>query len=1345
MSEKKVEKVEVRACCVSAARCDGDEYKILVRDEGNQFAAVRSGDAFLLLDEDGKVAWGVRRIFIVRRTEEGSWVYFDRGVDFERGVEIGFRLMDGAGLLNWVDWEDFEGVMKGAGVDFAGMCAGDAADCEGARAHVRGLLEVLVADDLLGPALGPEEEVHGEIHVRDRYMLGRLGPRKVYTAVTGKGTGEEAGDADEQALKAEAVEQAAAEAGNGVRGETDEGSARGATGEGGDTADEEAEEDVEDAQDDLHSLTLVPSSMGLTFCIADDLPEVEVEVRWGQYVRQASEDPEYVNPKTGKPYLCWKRVPRGGTRVLKLAEGKIEGYCPDEGVEHVEVRGSVSRAVEDSTSRLVTLYLVNLQVEPETNRDAAWLFQPEICVRSPKGEAIFRKRPLSEMAREDAELRGLEMIYRRKVEFAVGHNVSVHAVAAKEDHEKAVEIRTVAMPHYEVPTTEVPGSGAGDRAALREIAAGHLLDMRAIADEAENGGDLKAGVLGKLVGDYGKWIAEERRKAGGKGFGYKVEAKYNLGKCERALERLEEGLQVLVGSGEARKAFIFANRVMADQRVRSIVSLRVRQGKVVTKEEVAAIDGEARNHEWRPFQIAFLLLAVPSLVDPRHADRTEMLESAADLLWFPTGGGKTEAYLGVAAFAMAIRRLQGKMGGYDGGRGLAVIMRYTLRLLTVQQFQRAATLLCAMELARKKDVETWGSEPFTLGLWVGYQNTPNTFEQSEAAIRAIRDGNARGGASPVQLSTCPWCGAKIEPGEDARTDSNTHQTKIFCHDPKCPFSEAKSEDGIPVKTVDEEIYCRPPSMMIATVDKFAMMTWRGETRALFGKVGSECARHGLILPDGECTGKHVKRGKLEATRAVAIGQIRPPDLIIQDEFHLISGPLGTMVGLYETAVDELCSWEFEGKVVHPKVIASTATVRMADDQIRRVFARSCSIFPPSGIDVEDNFFSVQRSVEEKSGRDYLGICALGISRPAALIRTYVAFLTAAQTLFEKFGKLADPYMTTVGYFNSLRELGGMRRLSEDDVQTRCVKMAKDKRVKHPGLSMRYVRWIDELTSRVNSREIPEKLARLEIEFKKDWGREDAKPIDIVLATNMLSVGVDVNRLGFMIVNGQPKNTAEYIQATSRVGRRYPGVVCTVLSWARPRDLSHYEMFEHYHATFYKHVEAQSVTPFAPRALDRGLTGAYVSAVRLGNADLAPNTGAAKVTRADMACVQEPKKVFAHRAQGVMQSNAVGEAMGQALQVRIDDWVKEATQPGRTLGYEKPRGGDGTVVNYLLKPSPAPWDIRTAPTSMREVESPVRLVMRLQKFNTSESEQDARWEEQAPSKEGEGTVEGEEEK
>ena len=215
-------------------------------------------------------------------------------------------------------------------------------------------------------------------------------------------------------------------------------------------------------------------------------------------------------------------------------------------------------------------------------------------------------------------------------------------------------------------------------------------------------------------------------------------------------------------------------------------------------------------------------------------------------------------------------------------------------------------------------------------------------------------------------------------------------------------------------------------------------------------------------------------------------------------------------------------------------------------------------------------------------------------------------------------------------------------------------------------------------------------------------------MDIVLATNMLSVGVDVDRLGLMIANGQPKNTAEYIQATSRVGRKHPGVVCTVFAWARPRDFSHYETFEHYHATFYKQVEAQSVTPFSKRALDRGLTGALVSDMRLANAELSANRGAAALKSSIDPRATLATDAISGRAAHVMD-NEVGNAVRDELKDRIDRWVKAATQPGRTLGYET-ESKAGEVVGHLKRPGLAMWDKETVPTSMREVESSVRLIM-----------------------------------
>ena len=282
-----------------------------------------------------------------------------------------------------------------------------------------------------------------------------------------------------------------------------------------------------------------------------------------------------------------------------------------------------------------------------------------------------------------------------------------------------------------------------------------------------------------------------------------------------------------------------------------------------------------------------------------------------------------------------------------------------------------------------------------------------------------------------------------------------------------------------------------------------------------------------------------------------------------------------------------------------------------------------------------------------------------------MIRVYVALLTAAQSLFERFERAADPYMTVVGYFNSLRELGGMRRLSEDDVQTRSYRVRMSD-VARPGLSQRSVKNVDELTSRVSSKEIPRKLDQLEVNFKSVWKKGELRAMDIVLATNMLSVGVDVNRLGLMVVNGQPKSTAEYIQATSRVGRAFPGLVCTVLTWSRPRDLSHYETFEHYHATFYKHVEAQSVTPFAPRALDRGLMGTTVSLLRLGSDDLNPNLGAQEFDDTTRPDIVKTKKVLSDRAWKI-RNKAAMTITEDMVDNKADLWVKESAKKGRNLG------------------------------------------------------------------------------
>jgi len=294
-------------------------------------------------------------------------------------------------------------------------------------------------------------------------------------------------------------------------------------------------------------------------------------------------------------------------------------------------------------------------------------------------------------------------------------------------------------------------------------------------------------------------------------------------------------------------------------------------------------------------------------------------------------------------------------------------------------------------------------------------------------------------------------------------------------------------------------------------------------------------------------------------------------------------------------------------------------------------------------------------------------------------------------------------MTTVGYFNALRELGGMRRMLDDEVANRL------RRADRRGLAGRYVNETKELTSRISSSDIPATLDQLGVRFT---GAKPAKgerwPVDVVLATNMISVGVDVPRLGLMICAGQPKTTAEYIQATSRVGRdpSGPGLVVTLYNWARPRDLSHYETFEHYHQTYYRQVEALSVTPFARRALDRGLTALMVSQARHTRADWNPK-GAAQIVPVNQPEFDAIAASLHRRAELVAKSAAAAE-VDQLLATRRDKWSKQQKAPGVTLAYAR---GRGDAINLLHSPESGPWTDFTAPNSLREVEVGSNLLLR----------------------------------
>jgi len=1131
---------------------------------------------------------------------------------------------------------------------------------------IRDELQRLVLADLLGPLGGEHEEFQREDPL-DRYPLGRLAPRG---AVVEPDLQDDLAPAD---------------------------------------VGEPSEGEQEPSAPNTPSLAL--SSIGFTTTVDGRVGDLRVTAKWGRYERAT------VETEGSGPDRVWRRVPMGGTVTVPLVAGELAAQAPSPDQREVVVRG---RARRHGDNWLVSLFLENQQAQPASRAAASWLFQAELSAAAAGAEEVFLPRPDRPSGGDEsdrAEQRRLAMLYRFEPEFAVGHGAAVHAERRSGTAVAAFRVSTRTVPEHEIPAVDVPGVDTDpDLPELAEVE----LDMAVLGALADGQPQPLLAVLRPLVTGYRSWVEARAAEAGQPQRmlgGFAEQAAQSLAAARRAADRVAAGIELLGTDPVARRAFGFANRAMAMQRVHTMVAAARRVDPSRPLDDVARELDRPANHRWRPFQLAFILLNLPALADPRHPERADDPERAiADLLWFPTGGGKTEAYLGLTAFTLAARRLQPVHAGLRADAGVGVLMRYTLRLLTIQQFERAATLICAAEVLRRADERTWGATPFRLGLWVGGRVTPNRTEDAEEWLREVRRSTgrpSRGQGSPHQLTTCPWCGTPIDRGRDVEVDLRVfRRTYIVCPEPFCPFGTISGPDdpelrGLPVLVVDEEIYRHPPSLLIGTVDKFAQLPWKGETATLFGRVSTRCERHGLLVEDIEHAEwerpQHQAAGNAPVARTVGARPIRPPDLIIQDELHLISGPLGSLVGLYETAVDRLSSWELDdGRFVRPKVIASTATVRRANRQIRALFHRRTEVFPPPGLCVDDSYFARQRPVTDRPGRRYVGICAHGIRIKSTLIRVYVSVLGAAQKLHEKYGRneVTDPYMTLVGYFNSLRDLGGMRRLVEDDVSTRLT------RADARGLARRFDPKLEELTSRRSSDQIRPLLDQLALTFT---GRRSGglRPVDVLLATNMIAVGVDVSRLGVMVVANQPKSTAEYIQATSRVGRQAPGLVLTVLNWARPRDLSHYERFEHFHATVYRHVEALSVTPFADRAIDRGLTGVLVSLVRELERAYNGNLRAQDFDRNSPLADHVVR--FLTRRAAFDGERRVRRRIEEELDNRLDIWAAERFRPGRRLAYDRPRNSND-IAGLLRRPEEGRWSRRTCPTSLREVEPGVPLML-----------------------------------
>ena len=1051
----------------------------------------------------------------------------------------------------------------------------------------------------------------------------------------------------------------------------------------------------------------LPSSVGLTVLLDPSVKSLRAAITWGDYV--AEPDPgEFLlqSPEEAKgseasgqvrreavPKFQWVRKPKARTLEIPVVEGRlphpiiVQDSTPEQGKHGgplvIETHSRIFEMTtpDDQRRRLraLTVFLVNRRV-PLNGRvvaDLTYAFQARLELECPSG--FEARRDHSGHDTDDADLRLADLHYRDVCEWAVGRN---SAAGWADDEGKVTRVWTDSLPAAEV-----------ERVAANQDIAGVTFGMEALADLAAQGAARLAAALEALPAAYADWI--EQQTLSGLSPRRAETAGELVADMRVAHQRIVDGIELLKSDDRARQAFRFMNLSVARANRQRSAAQNDRKPE------------EQDKPAWRPFQLAFILLNLAGLSDKRHRDR-----EIADLLFFPTGGGKTEAYLGLAAYCISLRRLSAS--GVLGS-GVSVIMRYTLRLLTLDQLDRAAGVVCALELMRVEGEGRGllGDWPIEIGLWVGSDASPNRLggkgdtgdDKAVTRVRTFRRDFATPKArAPAPLKACPWCSTPFGRDSFVCTPDLVAPTnlEVRCANIDCAFTRDRP---LPILVVDETIYRRLPAFIIATVDKLAALPWVGESGALFGHVDRFQPGLGFFGAAEPVGGQPLDNG----------WALDPPDLIIQDELHLIAGPLGTVASLYEAAIDQLCARQDGQGRVRPKIVASTATVRRAHRQIQALFDRNeTRVFPPPGIDRGDSFFARTVPSTVDPARLYLGIAAQGRGPKLVFLRVLRALLSSAWAAFERDGAEADAYLTAVCYFNALRELGGARRIVEDEVRTQVADYGDRRRRLDPRdrpFANRKVREPLELTSRVSTDAVSAAKKRLEQATAGDQG------VDVALATNMISVGLDITRLGLMLVQGQPKTAAEYIQATSRVGRDHsrPGLVATILNLHKPRDRAHFEQFGHFHRTFYRAVEATSVTPWAARALDRALAAAIVTAARHGEPTLTPDRAAARLRDDPNTRVRVREALVARAPEDQLAGGHA--ALRGRIDALFDAWLEtadEQTSGGATFRYR-----EGSLAQHLLhRPleagienlKPAHREF-VAAWSMRDVEPSVQLQIR----------------------------------
>jgi hypothetical protein len=911
--------------------------------------------------------------------------------------------------------------------------------------------------------------------------------------------------------------------------------------------------------------------------------------------------------------------------------------------------------------RLITVAIVNRTHRTDT-LDAACLFQSGFKLwlqcRDQPVAAILPYPEVFQAFKDEEEL-GISLLYRKQRTYGIGHGCAADW-SGEENGASRTYLDARCLPTVEVPSTS--STVARSNGSVVEVPMALLAGLQQGKDGFAE--------LEEIVSLYEDWITERKSDLINLPIELQEIGESHLTKCYSAAQRMKAGLEYLRRPEQehrALKAFRLANHAILLQQANSNVQRTVdydpkgQRLRITPSYQEPDIQSLPKGRgKWRAFQIAFVLLALSSVADSSSVER-----DVVELIWFPTGGGKTEAYLGLAAFDMFLRRIDSPTDC-----GVQVLMRYTLRLLTAQQFQRAAGLICAMDFLRRKfEASTLGETPFSIGIWVGGDTTPNNYQSGHAALAKLKKYPRA--ENPFLITRCPWCGAYMGPLVDKGSlvkdlpvvgyldDGET--IRLVCPDVLCEFNK---DNGLPIYVLDDAIYRERPSLVIGTVDKFAQLTWKSEARRLFG-----------IGPDGS-------------------HEISPPGLIIQDELHLIAGPLGSMVGFYESLIEELCT-DRRGKLpVKPKIVCSTATIRRYSQQIKALYNRdSAALFPPPGLDAGDSFFARYARNPEGGllpGKVYVGVHAPALgSMLTCQVRVNSALLQAPVDLTPDE---ADPWWTLLIFYNSIRELGGALTLFQSDIRERLNQMRLA--MGRTFAEMRQIYRPEELTSRLRNDEVPEAIRKLQEPYLGKAGQA----VDVCLASNIIEVGVDIDRLSLMSVVGQPKTTNQYIQVTGRVGRRAdrPGVIVTIYNPSKPRDRSHFEKFRSYHETLYAQVEPTSVTPFSPPLLDRALHALMVAYVR--------QRGTMAQSESPYPCPESLISAFWSMLR--LRTTDIDPAelfnLDNVVQGRANEWRRWL--PGAW------KSSSSHPFDYLLRPSGeyVPTDIEwrswATPTSLRNVDS-----------------------------------------